>query len=377
VTVIGFVPLTSYRRRSLWKAAEGVGGIDRFLCRKGGRRTVSIAFIAGPVAVFGLAWLISSFRIVRSGQRAVVERFGRYRRTIDPGVRFALRFVERLRRVDVRERVEDVALETLNRDHLPIHLDVAVFYRCVEPRAFVYDVADPGLAINRSTESEVRSLVAKLTLEQLLGSDEIVSAELQGPLADMAGAWGVALTRVEVARIDPPQDIAEAQVEIATAERERLAIAVTRERELQAAMGQAEVEDRREDVRAKGEQRRRLAAAETDRAIAVLRAEAEAQADRIQADAARYREQCLAQAHADAVKIVASAVQASAGNDLIAVKYLEVLTASSTGPAIGLALGSADELAVGDLARRLLPEVPDEPDGGAVHTDVQTSLGMV
>jgi len=338
---------------------------------------MSIGLMAVPVAVLGLVWLASGIRIVRPGQRALVERFGKCRRTLDPGMRFALRFVERVRRVDVRERLEDVAIETLNRDKLPIHLDVAVSYRCVEPRAFVYDVADPALAVNRSTEAEIRNLVAKLTLDQLIGADEIVSSELHRVLGDVVQGWGVALTRVEVARIEPPEDLTEAMIATATAERDRLAFAVSRERELQAAMAQAEVEERREDVRSKSEQSRRVARAEADRTIAVIHAEAEAQADRLRADAARYREQCLAQAHADAVKIVATAVQAgSAGNDLIAVKYLEVLTASSTSRSIDVTLPGDEDLSVAELTRHLMPG-PADPDENPVRTDVQTSLRMV
>jgi regulator of protease activity HflC (stomatin/prohibitin superfamily) len=215
-----------------------------------------------------------------------------------------------------------------------------VFYRCADPRVFVYDVADPALAVTRLTETEVRSLVAKLTLDQLVGADDVLSAELDDVLRDAVNQWGVALTRVEIAGVEPPGDLMEALIDAATAERDRLAAAVSSQKELQVAIGQTEAE-----------QRRRIAEAEADRRIAVLRAEGEADAVRILADADRYRQQALAHAQADAVRIVSAAIQAGSDNaDLIAVKYLEVLSAVR---------GGQVDLVAGLEAQREVLRAPD------------------
>ncbi len=288
---------------------------------------MTVAALLIPVITICLAWLVSGIRVVRPNERAVVERFGRYRRTLEPGVRRTLRFVETVRRVDVREQVEDVNVQALNRDKVALNLDVAVFYRCVDPRAFLYDVANAALAINRLTETEVRSLVSKLNLDQLIGADDILTAELDEVLSEPVRQWGLALTRVEVARMEPPEDLMEALLDAATAERSRMATATSSQKELQAAIGHAEAEHRR-----------RIAEAEAERRITVLRAEGEADAMRILADADRYRQQALAHAQADAMIIVSKAIQSGAGNDeLIAVKYLEVLSAVRGGPMDGLA----------------------------------------
>jgi regulator of protease activity HflC (stomatin/prohibitin superfamily) len=301
---------------------------------------MTVAALLIPMIVLVLAWLVSGLRVVHPHERAIVERFGKYRRTLDPGVRPTLRFIDHLVRVDIRERVEDVGVEALNRDKIVLHLDVAVFYRCVDPRAFAYDVADAPLAINRLTETEARSLVGMLTLDQLVGADDVLTAELDEALRDAVSPWGVVLTRVEVAGVEPPEDLMEALIDAATAERDRVAAAVTSQKELQVAIGQTEAE-----------QRRRIAEAEADRRIAVLRAEGEADAVRILADADRYRQQSLAHAQADAVRIVSAAIHAgSDGTDLIAVKYLEVLSAVR---------GGQVDLVAGLEAQREVLRAPD------------------
>jgi len=324
-----------------------------------------------PVIVLAVAWAVSGIRVVRPNERAVIERFGRYRKTVGPGTRFTFRFIDTVRRVDVREQVEDIGVEAVSRDKLVLHLDVAMFYRCVDPRTFLYDVADARLAIARLTETEVRGLIGRLSLDQLLGADDVLSAELHETMSGAVASWGVLLTHVELARLEPPEDLMEALIGAATAEKELRATAVANERKLQATMGKTEAAERRRSVQSEAKQRRRLSAAETEKKITILQAEGEAAATRLRADAERYRQQALAHAQADTVRIVSAAIQAgSGGADVMAIKYLEVLGAVSPRSVFTGTATTATESAV---AGALTTETTANPPSGNPATNGSAS----
>jgi regulator of protease activity HflC (stomatin/prohibitin superfamily) len=271
-------------------------------------------------AVLLAAWLVSGLRIVRPSERAVVERFGRYRRSVGPGIRLILPFVHRLRRVDARLRVADVRAECLTDDDVEVTVDAAVSYACVDARRFVYDVADPERAVSRASERTLRDLVGLLSLEAL-ERDGHLSEELLRCVRELGEDWGVQISRVDVVRIELPTDVVAAMHERAAADRHRAALVVEAENEVRLAVARAEAEGKSRRVQA-----------EADKALVILDAEAEAAATRVLADAAHYRQQCLARAQADAIRIVSDAI-GGPGPELVAVKYLErlVLLGDPTG----------------------------------------------
>jgi regulator of protease activity HflC (stomatin/prohibitin superfamily) len=305
---------------------------------------VAPVLIAAPVLV--AAWVVSGIRVVRPSQRAVVERFGRYRRSVGPGVRLALPLVHRLRRVDGRLRVADVRAECLTEDDVEVTVDVAVSYACVDARRFLYDVADPERAVARASERTLRNLVGLLALEAL-ERDEHLSDELLRCLKELGEDWGVQISRVDVVRIELPTDVLAAMHERAASERHRAALVVEAENEVRLAVARTEAECQAKRVQA-----------EAEKDLLILEAEAEAEATRVLADAARYRQESVARAQAEAIKIVSAAISGQGAN-LVAVKYLEALVP------LGEARAPAGVPPLAELAALLQP--PDPPTNGSTE----------
>jgi regulator of protease activity HflC (stomatin/prohibitin superfamily) len=271
---------------------------------------VTPVLIAAPVLL--AAWAVSGIRVVRPSERAVVTRFGRYRKSVGPGIRLALPFVHRLRRVDGRLRVADVRAECLTDDDIEVTIDVAVSYACVDARRFLYDVADPERAVARASERTLRNLVGLLALEAL-ERDEHLSEELLRCLKELGEDWGVQISRVDVVRIELPTDVLAAMHQRAASERHRAALVVEAENEVRLAVARVEAECRAKRVQA-----------EAEKDLLILEAEAEAEATRVLADAARYRQESVARAQAEAIRILSVAISGQAP-ELVAVKYLEAL----------------------------------------------------
>jgi len=249
------------------------------------------------VALVLLGWVASGIRVVHPQHRGVLERFGKYRKVLGPGPHLTLRFVHTLQLVDERETVQDVAVDVLTADDVPIALDLAVMSECNDPRRFVYDVNDFGLAVARLLEHHARALVRELSATQLLSGDSRLTDELARSVDEVALTWGARVNRVELCRVVLPEEISEAMAELAAAERHRLAVLIEEEAALQV-----------EAVRAEGEHQARLRRAEVRQALLLMEAERKAESIRVLADAERYRQQALARGHADAIRIVSTAV---------------------------------------------------------------------
>ena len=249
------------------------------------------------VLLLVLGWVVSGIRVVHAHHRGVLERFGRYRKVIGPGPHLTLRFVHTLHLVDERETVQDVPVDVLTGDDIPVALDLAVLWECSDARRFVYDVGDFGLAVSRLLEHHVRGLVRQMTVDELLSGDNRLTDELTPSLDEVALTWGARVTRIELCRIVLPEEVSEAMTELAAAQRHRLAVLLEEEAVLQV-----------EAVRAEGEHQARLRRAEVRQALLLMEAERKAETIRVLADAERYREQAVARGHADAIRIVSNAV---------------------------------------------------------------------
>ncbi len=238
-----------------------------------------IALVAVIVLlVVVVAWLASGIRVVHADHRAVIERFGRYRRTVDPGLHLTLRFVHTVHQIDLRELVVDVSTDLLTADDVTVGVDLAVFAACIDPRRFVYDVADFPLAVTRLTETHLRSLARELTLDDLLNDAGRATTELARSLDEVTRTWGAQINRVEMARIDLPAEVAEAMKERAAAERYREALLSEELAVVEAAA-----------IKAEGELQARLRRSEVRQTLLLMEAEREATAVRVMADAERYR----------------------------------------------------------------------------------------
>jgi len=258
---------------------------------------MALALVLIALALLLIGWVVAGIRVVHAHHRAVLERFGRYRKVIGPGPHLTLRLVHTLHTVDERETVQDVAVDVLTRDDIPVALDLALLWECSDARRFVYDVDDFGMAVSRLLEHHVRGLVRQMTVDELLSDGTRLSQELTRSLDEVALTWGAKITRIELCRITLPEEVNEAMTELAAAQRHRIAALVEEEAALEL-----------EAVRAEGEHQARLRRSEVRQALLLMEAERKAEAIRILADAERYREQSRARGKADAIRIVSNAV---------------------------------------------------------------------
>lgn len=179
------------------------------------------------VALFGLLIIItsigaSSIKQVSQFERGLVERFGAYQKTVDPGLNFIVPFMDRLLRINMREQVIDVPpQEIITEDNVVVNVDAVVYYQIMDPVRAIYEVEDFELAIVKLAQTTLRNVVGEMNLDTCLTSREKINIDLREVLDEATDKWGTKVNRIEVQRIDPPMDIQTAMHKQKTAEQER------------------------------------------------------------------------------------------------------------------------------------------------------------
>ncbi len=228
----------------------------------------SLVLIALPVIVILLV-LSKSIVIIRQAEKGLVERLGRYKETLDPGLRVLIPFIDALRaRVDMRESVLDIEPQAvITKDNVGITVDAVVYYYVTDAKAVKYEVANFFVAVSKLAQTNLRNLVGDMTLDETLGSRERINSSLRTTLDEATDKWGVKVTRVEVKEILPPKDITEAMSKQMKAEREKRATILD-----------AEAYKQKQILQAEGDKQNAILVAEGARQSAILRAEGEAKA---------------------------------------------------------------------------------------------------
>ena len=221
------------------------------------------------ILVILLTTLAKSVTTIRQAEKGIVERFGRYKETLDPGLRFLVPFVDSLRaRIDMRETVLDIEPQAvITKDNVGITVDAVVYYYVTDAKAVRYEVANFYVAMSKLAQTNLRNLVGDMTLDETLGSRERINSSLRTTLDEATDKWGVKVTRVEVKEILPPNDITEAMSKQMKAEREKRATILD-----------AEAYRQKKILEAEGDKQNAILVAEGDRQSAILRAEGEAKA---------------------------------------------------------------------------------------------------
>ncbi len=225
--------------------------------------------IAAVIALVVLLTVLRSVRIVPQARARNVERFGRYRKTLEPGMNFIIPFVDRVKPlIDLREQVVSfVGQSVITEDNLVVQIDTVLFFQVTDPRAADYEIVNYIQAIEQLTATMLRSVIGSMDLEQTLTSRDKINTLLRGVLDDASGKWGIRVTRVEIRAIDPPKSVKDAMEKQMRAEREKRAAILTAEGTRQAAI-----------LNADGEKQSSILRAEGDKQAAILRAEGQAQA---------------------------------------------------------------------------------------------------
>jgi len=276
------------------------------------------------VAIFILIVVLAAIRIVRPWQKGLVERLGKYQRTVSSGLNMINPFLEKLTRVDMREQVVDVPpQEVITADNVVVTVDAVIYYEVTDPVKVVYNVKDFRLAAVKLAQTNLRNVIGDFTLDKSLTSRESINTKLRQVLDDATDKWGIKVTRVELQRIEPPRDVTDAMHKQMRAERERRAMVIEAQGIKEATINKAE-----------GDRQARILKAEGEKQSAILRAEGEAEAIERVAKAERFKKIAIAEGEAQAVKNVFSAIhEGDPTNDLIAIKYLEALQAIAQGKA--------------------------------------------
>ncbi len=282
--------------------------------------------VLGVIALFVLFMLAKTVRVIPQARAGVVERLGRYSRTLTPGLTIVIPFIDRVRPLlDLREQVVSFEPQpVITEDNLVVNIDTVIYFQVTDPKSATYEIANPVNAIDLLTVTTLRNVIGGMTLEQTLTSRETINDQLRGILDEATGRWGIRVHRVELKSVDPPPSIKDTMEKQMRADREK-----------RAAILQAEGIKQAQILTAEGEKQSAILKAEGQKQAAILASEGQSQA----------------------IETVFAAIHA--GNpdpQLLAYQYLQVLPQIAQGDANKLwVIPSELTQALSRLSERVLP----------------------
>jgi len=289
--------------------------------------------VLAVLVLFVLVVLARTVRVVPQARAGVVERLGRYSRTLTPGLALVFPFVDRVRPLlDLREQVLSFDPQpVITQDNLVVNIDSVIYYQVTDAKAATYEIATPVDAIDMLTVTTLRNVIGGMTLEQTLTSRDSINDQLRGILDDATGKWGIRVHRVELKAVDPPPSIKDTMEKQMRADREK-----------RAAILQAE-----------GVKQAAILTAEGEKQSAILKAEGQKQAAIL-----------AAQGQSEAIGTVFKAIHDGKPDaELLAYQYLQMLPQIAQGDANKVwVIPSELTKALGGLSDRLLPPSSEKSD---------------
>ncbi len=239
---------------------------------------VAIVFIL--LAVFAVAVLAKTVRIVPQARAGIVERFGKYKATLPAGLNIVVPFVDKVRyMIDLREQVVSFPPQpVITEDNLVVSIDTVIYFQVTDPVAATYEIANYIQAIEQLTMTTLRNIVGGMDLEETLTSRDSINSGLRGVLDEATGKWGIRVNRVELKGIDPPPSIKDSMEKQMRADREKRAVILTAEGQRQAAILTAEGSKQAAILTAEGARESQILRAQADRESKILQAQGEGQA---------------------------------------------------------------------------------------------------
>ena len=279
----------------------------------------------GVLSLLIVVVVARSVALIPQGEAAVIERLGRYTRTVSGGLTLLIPFIDRIRaKVDTRERVFSFPPQAvITQDNLTVAIDTVVTFQVNEPERAIYGVDNYIVGVEQISTATLRDVVGGMTLEETLTSREVINRRLRGELDAATTKWGLRISRVELKAIDPPPSIQQSMEMQMKADREKRAMILNAE-------GQREA-----DIKtAEGEKQAKILAAEGEKHAAILAAEAERQAVILRAEGERAGMFLRAQGEARAIQKVNAAIRAAQITpEVLAYQYLEKLPKIAEGSA--------------------------------------------
>src|SRR3954466_580907 len=300
---------------------------------------VAPLIVLGVLVVFAIIVVAKSIALIPQAEAAVIERLGRYSKTVSGQLTLLLPFVDRIRargdlrervvagiraRVDLRERVVSFPPQpVITEDNLTVNIDTVVYFQVTNPQAAVYQTSNYIVGVEQLTTTTLRNVVGGMTLEQTLTSRDQINGQLRGVLDEATGRWGLRVARVELRSIDPPPSIQDSMEKQMRADREKRAMILTAEGSREAAIKQAEGQKQAQILSAEGAKQAAILAAEADRQSRMLRAQGERAASYLQA-----------QGQAKAIEKTFAAIKAGRPTpEMLAYQYLQTLPQMAKGEA--------------------------------------------
>ena len=280
------------------------------------------------LAALVVIYILRGIKIVSQSETMIVERLGKYNRTLNAGINVILPIIEKAKetvarrqdgrlwatsRIDMREQVYDFDKQSvITKDNVMTEINALLYFQIVDPMKAVYEIQNLPVAIEKLTQTTLRNVVGEMELDETLTSRDTINSKLRTVLDDATNKWGVKVNRVELQDITPPESI-----------RRTMELQMQAERNRRAEILKAEGEKQAQILNSEGEKQAEINAAEADKQANILKAEGEARAKILQAEA-----------EATAIRNIAEAVAdrgADPANYLLAVKYIETLRDITSG----------------------------------------------
>jgi len=230
---------------------------------------VAVLIVLAVIALFVLVVLAKTVRVIPQARAGVVERLGRYSRTLTPGLTLVVPFIDRVKPLlDLREQAVSFEPQpVITEDNLVVSIDTVIYFQVTDPKSATYEIANPVNAIDLLTVTTLRNVIGGMTLEDTLTSRETINDQLRGILDEATGKWGIRVHRVELKSVDPPPSIKDTMEKQMRADREK-----------RAAILQAEGVKQSQILTAEGEKQSAILKAEGQKQAAILAAQGQSEA---------------------------------------------------------------------------------------------------
>lgn len=294
------------------------------------------------ILLFVVFTILSSIKIVNTGYLYVVERFGQYHRTLEPGWHFLIPFVDFVRKkISTKQQILDVPPQSvITKDNVKISVDNVIFYKLLNAKDAVYNIEDYRSGIVYSATTNMRNLIGNMSLDEVLSGRDKINQDLLSIIDEVTDAYGIKILSVEIKNIVPPAEIQEAMEKQMKAERDKRAMIL-----------QAEGLKTSQIEKAQGEKQSKILSAEAEKEANIRRAEGLKESQLLEAEGKARAIAAIAEAEAEAIRKVNEAIIQSGTNEtVIALKQVEALKEMANSPANKLILPNETLSSLGSIA---------------------------
>ena len=303
---------------------------------------MTVIIILGIVLLVFFIVLISSIKIVNTGYLYIVERFGQYYKTLEPGWHLIIPFVDYVRKkVSTKQQILDVPPQNvITKDNVKISVDNVIFYKMLNAKDAVYNIEDYKAGIVYSSPTNMRNILGNMTLDEVLSGRDTINQDLLSIIDEVTDAYGIKILSVEIKNIVPPAEIQQAMEKQMKAERDKRAMVLQAE-----GLRQSQIE------KANGEKQAKILEAEAQKEAQIRRAEGLRESQLLEAEGKAKAIEAIADAEADAIRKVNKAIIESGTDEkVIALKQVEALKEMAKNPANKLILPNETLSSLGSIA---------------------------